>query len=125
MSRLSPDGDVSRPAGEAVAEPIAVPDDTGSAADPVAGKSVAEILGEIVWLMTQDPTARELPIREIERLVMPAILSRRFHIHYVRMGPTGSKLQPLSVEFPGAELKDGEAKVGVRFGLSDKDQCPK
>lgn len=50
--------------------------------DPAAGKTVAEILGEIVWLMTQDPSARDMPIREIERLVMPAILLQRFHIAY-------------------------------------------
>ena len=42
--------------------------------DPVAGKTVAEILGEIVWLMTQDPTGREMKVAEIEALIMPAIL---------------------------------------------------
>ena len=40
--------------------------------DPVAGKTVAEILGEIVWLMTQDPAGREMKVAEIEALVMPA-----------------------------------------------------
>ena len=31
--------------------------------DPVAGKSVAEIFGEIVWLMSQDAASRELRLR--------------------------------------------------------------
>jgi len=50
--------------------------------DPVAGKSIAEIFGEIVWLMGQDRQAREFPIKELEWLVMPPILLRQFHITY-------------------------------------------
>ena len=63
--------------------------------DPVAGKTVAEILGEIVWLMTQDPSAHDMPISEIERLVMPAILLRRFHIEYVAQ--SGGRTTPVKV----------------------------
>jgi hemolysin-activating ACP:hemolysin acyltransferase len=50
--------------------------------DPVAGKSVAEIFGEIVWLMSQDKEARDLQIKDLEHLVMPAILLKQFHITY-------------------------------------------
>ena len=70
--------------------------------DPVAGKTVAEILGEIVWLMTQDPAGREMKVSDIEQLIMPAILQRRFHIKYAnvpvfrRLGET--TLQPAYVE---------------------------
>jgi RTX toxin acyltransferase family len=60
--------------------PIA--DNSTAQIDPVAGKSVAEIFGEIVWLMTQDKDARELSIKDLERLVMPGILLRQFHIQY-------------------------------------------
>ena len=69
--------------------------------DPVAGKTVAEILGEIVWLMTQDPSGRKMKVAEIEALVMPAILVKRFHIQYVHLPdvqrPGGMMLQPASV----------------------------
>lgn len=44
--------------------------------DPVLGKSVAEVFGEIVWLMTQDKTGRGYTIADLEHLVMPAILLR-------------------------------------------------
>jgi hemolysin-activating ACP:hemolysin acyltransferase len=53
-----------------------------SPVDPVAGKSVAEIFGEIVWLMSQDKKARELSIKDLEWLVMPPILLKQFHIKY-------------------------------------------
>ncbi|WP_158448511.1 toxin-activating lysine-acyltransferase [Jannaschia rubra] len=91
-----------------------------AAADPVAGKTVAEIMGEIVWLMTQDPSARDMPIREIERIVMPAILTRAFHISYIRVEATGV-LQPVSVELNRslrAARADAEpGKDRLRFSL--------
>ena len=69
--------------------------------DPVAGKTVAEILGEIVWLMTQDPAGREMKVAEIEALVMPAILAKRFHIKYAQVPdmrrPGEKTLQPVEV----------------------------
>lgn len=78
------------------------------AIDPVAGKTVSEVFGEIVWLLTQDPELRLLQLSDLEPLVMPAILLRQFHITYARVatpanplgGPTGAQtaLQPISVE---------------------------
>lgn len=70
--------------------------------DPVVGKTVAEILGEIVWLMTQDPAGREMKVAEIEALVMPAILAKRFHIKYAQVPdmrrPGATTLQPVEVD---------------------------
>ncbi|MFG1395262.1 toxin-activating lysine-acyltransferase [Xanthobacter agilis] len=81
------------------------PEATESApSDPVSGKTVAEIFGEIVWLMTQDPDAQDpdaqdIPIKALERLVMPAILLKQFHITYCR-APIGfnSSGQPVTTE---------------------------
>ncbi|EAQ03517.1 hypothetical protein OB2597_02817 [Pseudooceanicola batsensis HTCC2597] len=62
---------------------------------------MAEILGEIVWLMTEDPAGRETNVSEIESLVMPAILARRFHIKYAQVPdmrrPGATTLQPVAV----------------------------
>ncbi|MDR0808622.1 MAG: toxin-activating lysine-acyltransferase [Gemmobacter sp.] len=75
--------------------------------DPVAGKTIAEILGEIVWLMTQDAAGREMKVSEIERLVMPAILERRFHIRYTQVPDMTRRgavtLQPVMVEILAAQ----------------------
>ena len=86
--------------------------------DPVAGKTVAEILGEIVWLMTQDPAGREMKVSDIEQLIMPAILQRRFHIKYVKvpdlrqMGAT--VLQPVELD-----IQDGSnSSVALNFKAS-------
>ncbi|MEM8837213.1 MAG: toxin-activating lysine-acyltransferase [Pseudomonadota bacterium] len=78
--------------------------------DPVVGKSVAEVLGEIVWLMSQDEEGRKLSVADIERVIMPAVLLRQFHIQYaevrapqasipgIDVGEKTQNLQPIKVE---------------------------
>ena len=86
--------------------------------DPVAGKTVAEILGEIVWLMTQDPAGREMKVAEIEALVMPAILARRFHIKYAQVPdmrrPGATTLQPVEVSIFSAQEYGGSSDQALR-----------
>lgn len=56
----------------------------------MVGKLAAELsipfpekmVTEIVWLVMQGPAGREMKPAEIEALVMPAILAKRFHIEY-------------------------------------------
>lgn len=92
--------------------------------DPVAGKTVAEIFGEIVWLMTQHPAAKEMPLKDLERLVMPAIILRQFHITYapinaghasnggaVKPDNKSANLQPVAVELFALEAEVNERKV--------------
>jgi hypothetical protein len=98
--------------------------------DPVAGKRVAEILGEIVWLMTQDPAGREMKVAEIETLVMPAILARRFHIKYAHVSdmrhPGKATLQPVAADIfalprpsdPPARPPQVLAKFALKLGAS-------
>ncbi|SDR48897.1 toxin-activating lysine-acyltransferase [Pseudovibrio sp. Tun.PSC04-5.I4] len=79
----------------------------GTSIDPVSNKTFAEVLGEIVWIMNQSADIRPQPIAEIERLVMPGILLRQFHIQYVENTTSGAgtketeagklNLQPVSV----------------------------
>jgi cytolysin-activating lysine-acyltransferase len=41
-------------------------------------KTVAQVLGEITWLMTQSPRHKAIPLGDLEWLLMPAILLRQF-----------------------------------------------
>lgn len=88
--------------------------------DPVVGKTIAEILGEIVWLMTQDPVGREMKIAEIEALVMPAILQKRFHIKYAQISDVRQQgdatLRPVSVSIfatPGGGARSDHAPMPI------------
>jgi hemolysin-activating ACP:hemolysin acyltransferase len=110
----------------------------GAPVDPVAGKSMAEVFGEIVWLMSQDKDARDLPIRDLEWLVMPPILLKQFHITYapapsghsvrgeaVRSAAEAGKqnLQPVSVELfamcSDAVAAALDANPGIRLSFQD------
>lgn len=98
--------------GKYISEPTCSQVESSDAIDPVLGKTVAEILGEIVWLMTQDPAGREMKVAEIETLIMPAILARRFHIRYIQVPdmrrPKTVTLQPITVDIYALPLSSGE-----------------
>ena len=54
---------------------------------PGAGvpRTVAEALGQIVWLLSQSALHRELRIKDLEWSFMPAVLAEQFRIF--RFGP--------------------------------------
>lgn len=57
----------------------------GDSAPAGAPKTVAEALGQIVWLLTQSPLHRELQLKDLEWSFMPAVLNEQFRIF--RFGP--------------------------------------
>ncbi len=52
-------------------------------------KTVAQILGEITWLMTQSPRHKSIPLGDLEWLLMPAILLKQFRVFYKGEQPVG------------------------------------
>ena len=58
-----------------------------SASDPTAGapNTVAEALGQVVWLLAQSPIHKELRIKDLEWTFMPAIVHEQFRVF--RFGP--------------------------------------
>jgi cytolysin-activating lysine-acyltransferase len=69
--------------------------DTQPQAEPPP-KTVAQVLGEIAWLMTQSPRHKAIPLGDLEWLVMPAILLRQFRIFYKGEQPVGVALWALA-----------------------------
>ena len=47
-----------------------------------ANKTVAEMLGEITWLLTQSPVHKQLFISDLEWFCLPPILHRTFRMFY-------------------------------------------
>ncbi|NGM48744.1 toxin-activating lysine-acyltransferase [Caulobacter sp. 602-2] len=68
-----------------------------------APRTVAEALGQIVWLLSQSPLHRELKIKALEWSFMPAVVSEQFRIF--RFGPT-----------PG--LSDADPAEFAKLGLT-------
>lgn len=61
------------------------PPEAGASAGNGAPRSVAEALGQVVWLLSQSPIHRELPLKAIDTTFMPAIAHQQFRIF--RFGP--------------------------------------
>lgn len=80
-----------------MSKPIASKTETPEIKAPEAesarpAKTVAQMLGEIVWLMTQSPLHKQLFISDLEWFAMPAILLEQFRIFYGPQTPAAVAL---------------------------------
>jgi cytolysin-activating lysine-acyltransferase len=85
----------------------------GPAATEVARppKTVAQMLGEIVWLMTQSPVHKQLFISDLEWFAMPAILLEQFRIFYGPQTPAAVALWASVSDDTQARLMAGGYKL--------------
>jgi cytolysin-activating lysine-acyltransferase len=78
---------------------------------PGTPRTVAEALGQIVWLLSQSPMHREIKIKDLEWAFMPAILHEQFRIF--RFGP-----------LPGLENVDPKSLLPGGFNKEGLEQLP-
>jgi cytolysin-activating lysine-acyltransferase len=97
-------------ASSTAAEPITAHahEQTGSPA-----KTVAQVLGEIAWLMTQSPRHKVIPFGDLEWLLMPAILLRQFRIFYSGEQPVGVALWALVDDLVARRIDAGETRLAA------------
>jgi cytolysin-activating lysine-acyltransferase len=76
-----------------------------------APRTVAEALGQVVWLLSQSAAHRELKIKDLEWSFMPAILVEQFRIF--RFGP-----------LPGLERVDLQALAPAGLSKDALEQLP-
>jgi cytolysin-activating lysine-acyltransferase len=74
-------------------------------------KTVAQVLGEITWLMTQSPRHKAIPLGDLEWLVMPAILLRQFRIFYSGEQPVGVALWALADDLVAKRIDAGDRRL--------------
>jgi cytolysin-activating lysine-acyltransferase len=86
---------------------------SGQAATGPAPKTVAQVLGEMVWLMTQSPRHKAVPIGDLEWLLMPAILLRQFRIFYKGEQPVGVALWALADELVTKRIDAGDRRLSA------------
>jgi cytolysin-activating lysine-acyltransferase len=108
---------------EALAGFGAAPETSFTTADPINGhareqtgpppKTVAQVLGEITWLMTQSPRHKAIPFGDLEWLVMPAILLRQFRIFYHGEQPAGVALWALADDLVARRIDAGDKRLAA------------
>ena len=74
-------------------------------------KTVAQVLGEITWLMTQSPRHKTIPLGDLEWLVMPAILLRQFWMFYHGEQPVGVALWALVDDLVAKRIDAGDKRL--------------
>ncbi|MEA2942529.1 MAG: cytolysin-activating lysine-acyltransferase [Bradyrhizobium sp.] len=74
-------------------------------------KTVAQVLGEITWLMTQSPRHKAIPLGDLEWLVMPALLLRQFRIFYKGEQPVGLALWALVDDLVAERIDAGDRRL--------------
>lgn len=76
-----------------------------------APKTVAQMLGEITWLMTQSPIHKQLFIGDLEWFAMPAVLVEQFRIFYGPNSPAAVAFWAMVSEETEERLKAGAHKL--------------
>ena len=72
---------------------------------------MAQVLGEITWLMTQSPRHKAMALGDLEWLVMPAILLRQFRIFYKGEQPVGVALWALADDLVAKRIDAGDRRL--------------
>jgi cytolysin-activating lysine-acyltransferase len=108
---------------EALAGFGAAHDASSTTADPIIdhaheqtappSKTVAQVLGEITWLMTQSPRHKIAPLADLEWLLMPAILLRQFRIFYKGEQPVGVALWALADDLVARRIDAGDKRLAA------------
>jgi cytolysin-activating lysine-acyltransferase len=108
---------------EALAGFGAAPEASFTTAEPITkhargqialpSKTVAQVLGEITWLMTQSPRHKAMPLGDLEWLLMPAILLRQFRIFFQGEQPVGVALWALADDLVAKRIDAGDRRLAA------------
>lgn len=86
-------------------------DTTSPAAQAQEPKTVSQMLGEIVWLMSQSPVHKQLFIGDLEWFAMPAILLEQFRTFYGPNAPAAVAFWAMVSEETEQRLEAGAHKL--------------
>jgi cytolysin-activating lysine-acyltransferase len=100
------------PRGDPAANDGAIPADAQEQTAP-APKTVAQVLGEITWLMTQSPRHKSIALGDLEWLLMPAILLRQFRIFYKGEQAVGVALWALADDLVARRIDAGDKRLAA------------
>lgn len=76
-----------------------------------AKKTVAQVLGEIVWLLTQSPAHKQLFIADLEWFCMPALLLEQFRIYNGADRPAAVAIWARVSEATDARLRESGTRL--------------
>lgn len=85
----------------------------GQSPPKMPGKTAAQVLGEIVWIMVQSPRHKSLALSDLEWFVMPAIQLKQFRIFYRGDRPVGIALWAQVDDAIAKRLDSGDKRLAA------------
>ena len=76
-----------------------------------AAQTVSQVLGEIVWLMSQSPAHKQFFIDDLEWLVMTPIMLQQFRLYYQDAPPAQGGKRPIGVVLWGLVSDEVDARL--------------
>lgn len=78
-----------------------------------AAKTVAQVLGEITWLMTQSPRHKTIQLADLEWMVMAPVLLKQFRIFYKGEQAVGVAFWALADEMVAKRIDAGDKRLAA------------
>ncbi len=97
----------------------AKPSKAATAATPEVPMTISHFLGEMTWLLTQSPLHGALTIKDLEWLVMPALIQQQFYIFRDDEQPVGLALWANCAPDAVAKLDRGMIEPENRLSLEE------
>jgi len=76
-----------------------------------AARSVSQVFGEVVWLMSQSPLHKNFFISDLEWMIMVPVMLKQFRMFYDQQKPIGCAFWGEVSEEVEDRLKSGNAKL--------------
>lgn len=86
---------------------------------PASPPTVSHILGEMTWLLSQSPLHNGLQIRDLEWLVMPALIHQQFYLFREGDRPVGLALWAKCTPAAEKKLEGGMIEPANRLTLEE------
>lgn len=78
-----------------------------------AAKTVAQVLGEITWLMTQSPRHKTIQLADLEWMVMAPVLLKQFRIFYKGEQAVGVAFWALADDAVARRIDAGDRRLAA------------
>lgn len=81
---------------------------------PLLRRSLAQITGEMVWLLSQSPRHKRLQLADLEWLAITPIILRQFRIFYAKNRPLGVALWARVSDEVEKRLTEGNSRLAPK-----------